>query len=343
MLIVHAGLPKTGSTSLQATLWRLREVGELMIQGPIEDLRSFSAARAQVTRFMSRYVNIVITGENLLGSGYLVFEDIEARLSAIEALVAASDGQLLVVFRDHADWLRSLYSEYVWSQQGKLTPHSFMLNISQRPHFSWFTIAKTLSRSEGITVKCIWTSSLSDSLNLAARQVIGGSTPWQLELNQSQAPCCTHAMWQQNQRGIGRRAFKCGHSLDEQDFALNWLTPQNIDDVCVRLDAHDRHNLRQLAKQLPTFTFEEHSFSPSTTRTRHTGTRHMPAGRQPGHETPREWSRQRKPIRLLEWQLNLLVAMYRHFTQVIWRRNKIFGSNADTHQSFHGASPDAHN
>lgn len=127
-LILHAGLHKTGSTSLQTSL---RQAG-LLLPAHRSDFRSYSSMREKLTLAQAR--GLVASSEHFLGE---MIEFYDSAPERIEWLTRSFDSVKLIVYlRPHLSWHESAFAQLI--QQGTICTESEYLERTQRSRVADF-------------------------------------------------------------------------------------------------------------------------------------------------------------------------------------------------------------
>ena len=154
MLTVHAGLHKTGSTSIQAALGTsIGHVGRRQAYLHWSDLFRTDGVinpdgMAKIRRLSARGWHVVVSSEGALGplSTNAVYPDAPNVAAQLDALFADQDLRLVVYVRPQHEWAESSYAQYVRSG-GTLHPRDYIATLRDQPYLRHTTLVDDLRRS----------------------------------------------------------------------------------------------------------------------------------------------------------------------------------------------------
>ena len=177
MIWVHAGLPKTGSTALQANLASLtrREAGsELKYIGRLSKANNLGlmnedfeandhgfnpSSRRNHRRLIwicKKYDHVVLSHEHFLGhpghpSLEFMYANLESRLDNLRATLApVANFRLVVYIRAQYDWVESLYNEHIkWGPVSPQEAETFAQSALRAVNFSYRRLIEKLLRGIG--------------------------------------------------------------------------------------------------------------------------------------------------------------------------------------------------
>lgn len=121
-LIVHVGLHKTGSTSLQSSL---RAAGQLASVGRSEAVTAEALASARASRK-------VVSSESLLGSMRTLYAEADQRLRTLERTRVPL--HIILFVREPVAWHQAMFIQRI--QEGEaISPAQYMSEVSRLDHF----------------------------------------------------------------------------------------------------------------------------------------------------------------------------------------------------------------
>ena len=189
--IVHAGLHKTGSTSIQIALRNARwPLGRTLLL-PIEG--SSDSENAWRMRFLkvAESPGALLSDENLLGSPYDAYSQAARRVTDLSVIMDSRPISFVAYVRAQPLWLQSLYLQGI--QQGRHeTPEEFLSPLIKAPNLSWFNLGTVLRNALGAGSLDIRPYNAKDVVaDFFASQGLG-TPPWRavqgMRVNQSIAP-----------------------------------------------------------------------------------------------------------------------------------------------------------
>lgn len=154
MLTVHAGLHKTGSTSIQAALdTSSGHVGRRQAYLRWSDLFLTDGVinpdgAARIRRLSSRGWHAVVSSEGALGplSTNAVYPNAPSVAAQLDVLFGDQDFRLVVYLRPQHEWAASAYAEYVRSG-GSLHPGDYIATLRCQPYLRHTTLVDDVRRS----------------------------------------------------------------------------------------------------------------------------------------------------------------------------------------------------
>ena len=141
---IHAGLHKTGSTSLQNSL----RVAGILQSSSRSDFRD--PVKFQATLSEAGSHNRVVSSEHLLAEMYDMYSTAPERIELITNYVERSE--ITLYLKPHPEWHASAYSQLV--QQGTLTDCvAYQERVESSRYFSWSRLARDLLNAGGSSTR----------------------------------------------------------------------------------------------------------------------------------------------------------------------------------------------
>lgn len=188
---IHAGLHKTGSTSLQDSL---RVVGLLQ-----NSHRSDFRDRENFYRVMSDASSnrLVISSEHVLGEMLDIYSSAAERFELIAGHLDQS--RTILYVRPHPQWHVSAYAQLV--QQGtEVTPEEYENRMISTRYFSWNQLAEDLLTISGPSARLEIRAAQNVVIDFA--RVIGVTLPQKSRRNESLSPLALEAVRRLNREGF---------------------------------------------------------------------------------------------------------------------------------------------
>ena len=154
MLTLHAGLHKTGTTSIQSALDVARgNIQRRQIYLRWNDLFESDAA-INVTKLhkirdlSARRWNVVVSSEGALGSMSTAYKEAPRVVQELRTHLMGTPLRLVVYLRPQHDWVASAYSQFV-KEGGLLAPEIYVEGLLSEPTLSHVNLVKGLSDAMG--------------------------------------------------------------------------------------------------------------------------------------------------------------------------------------------------
>ena len=147
-VIVHAGLHKTGSSSIQVALKNSTWARDRRLDLPVEGGNHSEEQWLKRFRRLASSSEGVLSDENLLGSPFDGYVKASQRIAALRDAMGGVPVKFVVYIRPQPQWLQSLYLQGI--QQGK--PESateFLEKVFHAPNLSWAVLARVIRNGLG--------------------------------------------------------------------------------------------------------------------------------------------------------------------------------------------------
>lgn len=136
MITVHAGLHKTGSTSIQTALRLAQGQAGLQVLTPVPSRMLEDPDYGARLRALAGSRHVVISDEGLLGDPDDAYEQAHARIQILNGALGGIEHELILYVRPQLTWLPSVYLQLV--QQGRsMSPWGFWEGIRDQPNLQW--------------------------------------------------------------------------------------------------------------------------------------------------------------------------------------------------------------
>ncbi len=148
MIAVHAGLHKTGSSSIQVALELARNRNGRCVITPNPTDDRTEQGWADRTKALADSPDAIFSDESLLGSPYDGYQAAPQRASLLRNALRGVPYQLIVYVRPQLDWLPSVYLQGV--QEGRtIAAERFWTGIKDEPLLEWSRLLDVLRKESG--------------------------------------------------------------------------------------------------------------------------------------------------------------------------------------------------
>lgn len=149
MRVLHVGVHKTGTTSIQAALRMVSHRSALGLLLPRDGVRVLSDEWVTLLTASASCLDLVVSDETLLGDPLDGYSQAEERVDALRRLrPVLGDVQVIVYFRPQASWLPSVYTQSV--QGGSAAPpEEFMATLWDAQGLRWMHLLRLLTQAFG--------------------------------------------------------------------------------------------------------------------------------------------------------------------------------------------------
>lgn len=134
-LLIHAGLHKTGSTSVQAALGDFR----MLMPSRRQDFRSSDTFKTVILAADKR--GLIVSSEHFLGELADIYSDARTKLIWLEECQVQA--HLVVYMRPHLDWHESAYGQFL-SEGRQQVNHEYLANVRQQVNFRYENLVRLL-------------------------------------------------------------------------------------------------------------------------------------------------------------------------------------------------------